>query len=428
MQKCVGHEHHLSNPGPVAAFDYYVVLDFEATCSEQRSGRGSIPPNQQEIIELPSVLVNAKTGEIEGEFQRYVKPVLCPKLTKFCTTLTGIDQATVNAGVSIVDALSMHLMWLHSCGLSGSPGYSWAFVTCGDWDLQSMLQRQLQQPHCKGKIKLPEPYKRWVNIKKAFKAMARAGNKRYSTKIGGMTTMLDKLGLELQGRHHSGIDDCRNIARILIEMLKDGSTLELTSGHSSSVTGMGCCSLAQESFDNAGIGDEKCVGSGSGSSSGSGIQITGAEPETHRTVAPICLSPRMIEYIPGMVAKNGVQMFWGHSEEVQKVQVAVGPQHSRHSPGPACLFDPCISVQTNHHACDVLAPATIMPWSLEVRLESMFFELVPCCVHCAATTAVWRRRRGLSQLQELGAGSFCVCFAQLLPCITCKSFSVAFEC
>jgi inhibitor of KinA sporulation pathway (predicted exonuclease) len=37
-----------------------------------------------------------------------------------------------------------------------------------------------------------------------------------------MTNMLSKLGLELQGRHHSGLDDCRNIGRVLVELVKRG--------------------------------------------------------------------------------------------------------------------------------------------------------------------------------------------------------------
>ena len=37
-----------------------------------------------------------------------------------------------------------------------------------------------------------------------------------------MTSMLEHLGLNLEGRHHSGIDDCKNLGRIVIEMIKRG--------------------------------------------------------------------------------------------------------------------------------------------------------------------------------------------------------------
>lgn len=35
-----------------------------------------------------------------------------------------------------------------------------------------------------------------------------------------MQSMLNDQKLELTGKHHSGIDDSRNIAKIIIEMLK----------------------------------------------------------------------------------------------------------------------------------------------------------------------------------------------------------------
>ncbi len=38
--------------------------------------------------------------------------------------------------------------------------------------------------------------------------------------MGGMDQMLDELGLELVGHHHSGIDDSRNIAKICHELMK----------------------------------------------------------------------------------------------------------------------------------------------------------------------------------------------------------------
>lgn len=34
--------------------------------------------------------------------------------------------------------------------------------------------------------------------------------------------MLNILGMKLEGRHHSGIDDCKNIARIAIVSIRSG--------------------------------------------------------------------------------------------------------------------------------------------------------------------------------------------------------------
>jgi inhibitor of KinA sporulation pathway (predicted exonuclease) len=59
------------------------------------------------------------------------------------------------------------------------------------------------------------PYKQYVNIKKEFEAC-------YGKFVGGMYNMLRALKMTLDGQHHSGIDDTRNITKILIRMLSDG--------------------------------------------------------------------------------------------------------------------------------------------------------------------------------------------------------------
>lgn len=66
-------------------FDFYLVLDFEASCNDS----GAF---QHEVIEFPTVALNAHTLKIESEFHAYIKPVLNPLLTPFCTSLTGITQ------------------------------------------------------------------------------------------------------------------------------------------------------------------------------------------------------------------------------------------------------------------------------------------------------------------------------------------------
>jgi len=91
MKKTPQQGHQESGPSQPAtlgkqSFDLFFVLDFEATCDDVRNY-----PNQ-EIIEFPIVVVDAKTFEITTEFHRYVRPVWNPKLTNFCTDLTGIQQ------------------------------------------------------------------------------------------------------------------------------------------------------------------------------------------------------------------------------------------------------------------------------------------------------------------------------------------------
>lgn len=39
-----------------------------------------------------------------------------------------------------------------------------------------------------------------------------------------MMGMLQGLGVQHEGRHHSGIDDCRNIAKLMCELVRKGAS------------------------------------------------------------------------------------------------------------------------------------------------------------------------------------------------------------
>ncbi len=189
-------------------FSHFVVLDFEATCDEER------PPRPQEIIEFPSVLLDASTLDVVDTFESFVRPVHHPKLSAFCSSFTGIEQADVDAAPVFSEVLHRHHAWLRS---HGDPN-EMVFITCGDWDLKRMLPAQ-----CRAAVpplpRVPAPYRRWVNIKHVFAATTGKRGR-------GMASMLTDLKIPLEGRHHRGIDDCRNIARIVVELVRLGAVVE----------------------------------------------------------------------------------------------------------------------------------------------------------------------------------------------------------
>lgn len=63
---------------------HLLVLDFEATCGD------SVSCN--EIIEFPTLVYDLKEDKVQATFHEYVRPVIHPTLTAFCTDLTGITQ------------------------------------------------------------------------------------------------------------------------------------------------------------------------------------------------------------------------------------------------------------------------------------------------------------------------------------------------
>ncbi|KAJ1552013.1 hypothetical protein HK405_013035, partial [Cladochytrium tenue] len=87
------------------------------------------------------------------------------------------------------------------------------FVICGDWDLKVMLPKQ----HAVSSLGAPPAVMQtWCNIKNAFQAFYNRPH------MLGMAGMLKASDMPLVGRHHSGIDDARNIAAIARRMINDG--------------------------------------------------------------------------------------------------------------------------------------------------------------------------------------------------------------
>ena len=184
---------------------YLCVLDFEATCWE------NIVKPTQEIIEFPSVLYELnwnKQVKFISEFAKYVRPVLETKLSKFCTDLTGISQSTVDQADPIEIVYEQHYQWLKANTPANAKIH---IITCGAWDIKTMLPKEIKNK----KLPYYSVYKSYINVKDEYEYF-------YKTKAGGMAGMLDKLKLTLDGRHHSGIDDTRNIAKILLRLISDG--------------------------------------------------------------------------------------------------------------------------------------------------------------------------------------------------------------
>ena len=200
--------------GQVQDFDFFVVVDFEATCVKD----ARIFP--QEIIEFPAVLVDGATGRIESAFRRYVRPKHHPVLTQFCRELTGIRQEDVDGGVDLGEALWMHDSWLKAAtaGAENKRGVRLAVVTWGDWDCRTMLEFE-----CRFKgIEKPSYFDRWINLRVPFQAALGGGGRV------NLQEAVRAAGLDWEGRLHCGLDDARNTARLLAELMRRGVKITIT--------------------------------------------------------------------------------------------------------------------------------------------------------------------------------------------------------
>jgi inhibitor of KinA sporulation pathway (predicted exonuclease) len=171
----------------------------------------------QEIIEFPCVVVDIEKKEIKKDLTFHYYCKINNKLTNFATYLTGITEVQTEFGMKFEDILKLHSKWFYDNFTDSDNNVNALIVTCGDWDLKTMLPTQcshIEKP-------IPSYMKEWCNIKKLFRSF-------YGTHPKGMKYMLDYLGLTLDGKHHSGIDDCKNIAKVSIKMLEDGAKFKPT--------------------------------------------------------------------------------------------------------------------------------------------------------------------------------------------------------
>ncbi|BFZ62399.1 3'-5' exoribonuclease 1 [Saitoella coloradoensis] len=207
---------------------YLLCCDVEAT-AEEGFAPGVYP---HEIIEFPIVLYDVETKQVVDRFRTYIKPVKNPKLSEFCTTLTGITQDQVDDAPTFPDALKTVEAWLSKHDNILQPHVSdwrntsprsqsrnWAFACDGRWDLESFVHTK-QLP-----FSGPTPPPPWlcgsyVDVRALFSDYLQIGKRN-------INAMLEHCGMRFEGREHCGLDDSANVARIVGWMVGEGCVVEV---------------------------------------------------------------------------------------------------------------------------------------------------------------------------------------------------------
>lgn len=178
--------------------DYHLIVDLEATCCND----GSFPKEEMEIIEIGAVMLSSKTHEIVSEFQTFIKPVRHPQLTDFCKTLTSISQSDINNAPNFKEAINLFQTWIAS--YNNFDFCSWGFYDRNqlenDCRFHQIASPLSNIPHRNLKLE----FSKFLGVSKGY----------------GMSKALSRIGIQLTGIHHRGIDDARNIAKIFYYMYK----------------------------------------------------------------------------------------------------------------------------------------------------------------------------------------------------------------
>lgn len=175
--------------------DLVIVIDVEATCWE-----GPPPEGQgSEIIEIGVATLDVVTGERvagEGVMVRPTRSSVSP----FCTELTTLTQADVDAGLPFGQACAL----IRSRYLTNQR----VWASWGDYD-----RLQFERQCAAEGVRYPFG-PRHLNAKTLY-SLAHALDRE-----PGMAAALEHAGLPLHGTHHRGVDDAWNIAALLGGVLR----------------------------------------------------------------------------------------------------------------------------------------------------------------------------------------------------------------
>ncbi len=153
-----------------------------------------------ETIEIGLVVMDLETLEIVDEFQRFVRPQINPVLTDFCKQLTSIQQADVDSARTYVE-VGQEL----GAFVTRYPNAAWA--SWGDYDARQ-LERDAGFAACPTLLAGLQHF----NVRKWHKGL-------YDIQQKGLKQSVEAMGLVWQGTYHRGIDDAKNVASIIKEML-----------------------------------------------------------------------------------------------------------------------------------------------------------------------------------------------------------------
>lgn len=176
-----------------------LIIDLEATCWME--GQAPTPDGQQTLDAMEIIEIGMAVAELDGrviDAQSFlVRPVINTALSEFCTGLTGITQAEVDAAPVFRDVAPPVDAWL--AGRELEYWCSW-----GRGDRRQLEQEAQRQGISPALLKLPH-----ANLMKGWQK-----SQRYKSRAA-MRTAFRVHGLELVGRQHSGMDDARNLAQLL---------------------------------------------------------------------------------------------------------------------------------------------------------------------------------------------------------------------
>jgi len=174
---------------------HFIIFDLEATCWQ-----GNTMDRDQEIIELGAYRVNGY-GEWLDHFQAFLKPVMHPRLSAYCTDLTGITQEQVSKARTFGHVFPLFEDWFYA---QDGPQ-----ILC-TWGAKDM---DLINAECKRHDLDHSFLPACINLKAQYARMHKL------SKEVGLVKALEYSDIEFEGSHHRALDDAFNTTKLFLQFL-----------------------------------------------------------------------------------------------------------------------------------------------------------------------------------------------------------------
>jgi len=165
----------------------FIIFDLEATCWE-----GNQVGRKQEVIEIGAVSAD-EFGTSNSTFSKLVRPEQNPRLSYYCTNLTGITQEDVNSANHFKIVASEFMRWIDI------DEEEYLLCSWGDKDIEFLQSDCLHNNIETGWL---EPY---IDLKTQYHNIRGLQRKR------GLKKVLAFEQIEFEGSHHRAFDDAANL-------------------------------------------------------------------------------------------------------------------------------------------------------------------------------------------------------------------------
>jgi len=174
----------------------FIIYDLEATCWQ---GNNKM---QQEIIEIGAIKFNGY-GEADSIFSSFVRPVIHPTLSAYCTELTTITQVDVNRADKFPIVVEAFQDWIDI--------FEEDYLLCawGSFDKKALIH------DCTFHDMDSEWAEKYINLKRQYHEI-----KGFRHPIG-LKKAIHREGFEFTGAQHRGIDDAKNLAKIWMKYIDE---------------------------------------------------------------------------------------------------------------------------------------------------------------------------------------------------------------